>query len=102
MKSGYWQIAMDQKDRHKTAIWFRSKLYEFVDMPFGLATAPSTFMQAMEITLAGLINKICTVYLDDILIFSNSIDEHILHVELVIQALNKQGWKISIDKCRCA
>ena len=70
LQSGYWQISVREEDRPKTAFVTRSGLYEYVKMPFGLATAPNTFERCMEQVLRGLQWKTLLVYLDDIIVFS--------------------------------
>ena len=67
LASGYWQVEMDPRDRPKTAFATRAGLFEFNVMPFGLKTAPATFMRLMEVALKGLQWKRCLVYLDDVI-----------------------------------
>ena len=55
LRSGYWQVAVDEHDRHKTAFATLNGLYEFNRMPFGLSTAPTTFQRTMDIILSGLL-----------------------------------------------
>lgn len=69
LASGFHQIEIEEESTPKTAFNTKHGHYEFVRMPFGLKNAPATFQRVMEIVLKGLINKICVVYLDDILIF---------------------------------
>ena len=76
LKSGYWQISVDEHDRHKTAFATLNGLYEFNRMPFGLSTAPATFQRTMDIILSGLTYGICLCYLDDVIIFGRDINEH--------------------------
>ena len=78
-KQGYWQIPVSPDDREKTAFMTHDGLYEFRVMPFGLCNAPATFERLMQRILSGLSN-ICNVYIDDILIFSRSVEEHIDHL----------------------
>ncbi|KAM7299364.1 retrovirus-related Pol polyprotein from transposon 17.6 [Ixodes scapularis] len=66
LKSGYWQIEVDERDREKTAFVTPDGLYEFKLMPFGLCTAPATFQRVMDTVLAGLKWQSCLVYLDDV------------------------------------
>lgn len=67
-------------------------------MPFGLVNAPSTFHQAMDNILRGIQNKFCLVYMDDIIIFSNGLQEHIQHIEQVFDRLRQFNFKIKLDK----
>ena len=68
-------------------------------MPFGLCNAPATFQRTREILLYGLRCKSCLVYLDDIIIFSNSEDEHWEHVEEILSILKKFGLSLKLKKC---
>ena len=68
LKSGYWQVDLDPKDKEKTAFTIGTGLWQFTVMPFGLCNAPATFERLMETVLAGLSWKTCLVYLDDIIV----------------------------------
>jgi hypothetical protein len=76
LTSGYWQIEVNELSIPKTAFNTRSGKYEFIAMPFGLTNAPATFQRIMNDTLRPFINKFVIVYMDDILIYSNSEQEH--------------------------
>ncbi|GBP04513.1 Retrovirus-related Pol polyprotein from transposon 17.6 [Eumeta japonica] len=99
LAKGYHQILIEEKDREKTAFVTPHGLYEFIRMPFGLKNAPATFQRLMNETLRDYINKTCVVYLDDILIFSTSLTEHVKAVTDIFKALEKANLKIQIDKC---
>lgn len=98
LASGFHQIEMHPDDIEKTAFTVENGHYEYRRMPFGLKNAPSTFQRAMEKILRGLINEICVVYMDDIIIFSTSLQEHISNIEKVFQRLREANFKIQLDK----
>ena len=75
MVKGYYQVEIEDEDRQKTAFRFDGQLYEFTRMPFGLSSAPQTFMRLMMKVLGDL--PFVAVYLDDIVIFSKSLDDHL-------------------------
>lgn len=77
LASGFHRIEVEPKDIEKTAFSTENGHYEFLRMPFGLKNAPSTFQRVMDHILKGLNNVICLVYLDDIIVFSTSLQEHI-------------------------
>ena len=68
-------------------------------MPFGLVNAPGIFQQPMSIVLGGR-EQLSMAYLDDILVFSNSISEHLQHLQSVFNQLRKHGLKIKLSKCQ--
>ena len=99
LKSGYWKIPVHPDDREKTAFVTHGGLYEFNRMPFGLATAPATFQRAMELTSAGLTYSICLCYLDDIIIFSDSIAEHCNRLRAVLTRFRQYDLRLNWAKC---
>ena len=72
LASGYWQVALDDSDKEKTAFATPRGLYQFTKMPFGLTNAPATFMRLMELAMRGLEWDKCLVYLDDVIVFGDS------------------------------
>lgn len=100
LKSGYWQVEMDDDDKGKTAfqVWGLG-FYQCRQMPFGLTNAPATFQRLMERTMGDLNLRECMIYLDDIIIFSRDIDTHIDHLDSVFQRLAENNLKISPKKC---
>ena len=76
LKSAYWQISVDEKDRHKTVFVTQRGLFEFNRMPFGLVNAPTTFQRAMDLVLCGLSYVICLCYLDYVTVFGRDFNEH--------------------------
>ncbi|GBG81376.1 hypothetical protein CBR_g32050 [Chara braunii] len=98
LKSGYHQIEVDPSDQHKTAFKTRDGLYEFIVMPFGLTNAPATFQSLMDKVLRHQLNRFVVVYLDDILIFSKSMEEHVKHLEEVLQVLKDAQLHLNLEK----
>lgn len=98
LASGFHQIEVDKNDIPKTAFSAENGLYEFRRMPFGLKNAPSTFQRVMDNVLRGLSNETCLVYLDDIIIFSTSLQEHIDRLKNVFDRLRKSNFKVQLDK----
>ena len=96
--SGYWQIEIDEDDQEKTAFVTHQGLYHFTRMPFGLRNAPATFQRAVDIVLSSVRWQFCIVYLDDVIIFSNSVDEHIDHIDQVLTLLENAGMSIRLKK----
>ncbi|GBG66281.1 hypothetical protein CBR_g57879 [Chara braunii] len=97
LKSGYHQIEVDKSDQHKIAFKTRDGLYEFIVMPFGLTNAPATFQSLMDKVLRHQLNRFVVVYLDDILIFSKCMEEHLKHLE-VLQVLKEAQLHLNLEK----
>ena len=89
LRSGYWQIELQPPPpppppppaKEKTAFITHKGLYEFTVLPFGLCNSPSTFQRLMKHVLRGLNWKTCMIYIDDIIIYSRSFEEHLQHLE---------------------
>lgn len=99
LASGFHQIEIHPNSIKKTAFSVDNGHYEFLRMPFGLKNAPSTFQRVMDEVLKDLQNKICMVYMDDIIIFSTSLQEHIQNLKLVFNKLREAQLRIQLDKC---
>ena len=80
LKSGYWQIPVREGDVQKTAFKTRWGLYEYLVMPFGVTNAPAQFMNMMNDLLGEYLDRFVLVFLDDILIYSATVDQHTEHV----------------------
>ena len=102
LASGYWQVEVEESDREKTAFSTREGHFEFNVMPFGLTNAPPTFQRLMECVLAGLTYEQCLIYLDDIIVFSVSFEQHLERLKTVFQHVLKAGLKLKGKKCHFA
>ena len=99
LRSGYYQIRIAAGDEPKTAFRTRYGHYEYTVMPFGLTNAPATFMALMNDVLRPYLDKFVVVYLDDILVYSPTADQHAHHLRLVLQALRSHQLYAKASKC---
>jgi len=99
LKDAYHRICIRKGDKWKTAFRTRYGHFEYLVMPFGLTNAPATFQAYINRALAGIVDVYCVVYLDDILIFSESEEEHALHVQEVLRCLRKHSLYANPKKC---
>ena len=99
LASGYWQVLLDPEDREKTAFSTQKGHFQFVTMPMGLKGAPATFQRLMDSVLRGLHWKSVLVYLDDIILFSQTFAEHLEHLREVFHCLRQAGLKLKPSKC---
>ena len=100
LASGYWQVEVDSRDREKTGLATPFGLFQFRVMPFGLCNASATYQRLMEQVLAGLHWTMCLIYLNDIIIFSKSVEKHFVQLSDVFARLKGVGLKIRPKKCR--
>lgn len=99
LASGYHQVAVKKDDRPKTAFTTPFGLYEYMRMPFGLCNAPATFQRLMQATMSDLAFQIVLIYLDDLLVFSSTFQDHLVRLETVLSRLRDTGLKIKVEKC---
>ena len=99
LASGYWKVELHPKDKEKTAFVTPFGFYQFRVMPFGLCNVLATFQWLMEWVLAGLQWSSCLVYLDDIIVYSRSVEEHLTLLGEVVARLRKAGLKVKPSKC---
>src|SRR5436189_4797982 len=100
MASGYWQIEMEEQDIEKTAFITHEGLYEWVVMPFGLTNAPATFQRAMQLALGELFYTIAPVYIDNIIVHSETFENHIRDLEEVYEKIRIANLKFGPEKCK--
>ena len=99
LASGFHQIAMHPDDRHKTAFSTPFGLFEFRRMPFGLCNSPASFQRLMQQIFSDTVFQTLLVYLDDIVVYSQSLDEHLQRLEFVFERLRAHGLKLNPRKC---
>lgn len=102
LMSGFWQMELDEGSRQKAAFITQSGVYEWKRMPFGLQNSPISFQTLMANVLRGLNWKSVLVYVDDILIFSSSFEEHLKHLDQVFKRLKEANLKLQHTKCHFA
>jgi hypothetical protein len=99
LRSGYHQVRIKEEDTRKTTFRTRYGHYEFVVVPFGLTNAPTTFMCLMNGVFRDFLDKFVIVFLDDILIYSKTEEEHEKHLRMVLQVLREHQLYAKLSKC---
>jgi hypothetical protein len=102
LRSGYWQVRVADGDEHKTTCVTRYGSYEFLVMPFGLTNAPATFCNLMNDVLYDFLDNFVVVYLDDIVIYSRGIEDHVTHLSKVLSRLREYELYVKREKCEFA
>lgn len=100
MASGYWQIEMHENDREKTAFNTPSGHYQWRRMPMGLVNSAAVWQRTADVILAGLLGKVCHVYLDDIMVYSSSFEDHLTDLRNVFRRIQAAGLKLKPSKCQ--
>lgn len=101
LRTGYWQIKLEDNSKKYTAFTTPDgAAYQFRVLPFGLKGAPTTFQRFMvQEVLAGYIHQFAMVYLDDIIVYSRDLEEHLGHLQLIFERLQKHNLTCATDKC---
>lgn len=100
LTNGYHHVKLTERSKPYTAFTVPNKgLYQYKVLPFGLSNAPATFSNVMLKIFNPVIGKFVYIYLDDILIYSNTYEEHIQHLETVFQIIKDANLKINFEKC---
>ncbi len=102
LRSGYYQVRIAEGDESKTACVTRYGSYEFLVMPFGLTNAPATFCTLMNKVLHPFLDHFVVVYLDDIVVYSRSLEEHVEHLRQVFAVLRENSLYVKREKCAFA
>ena len=100
MNSGFWQVPMDEESKQYTAFTLGSIcLYKCKSMPFGLCNAPPTFQRLMQNCLGELNLTYCLIYLGDVIVFSDTPEEHLRRMRVVFDCLREHSLKLKPSKC---
>ncbi|GBG77977.1 hypothetical protein CBR_g25908 [Chara braunii] len=99
LKSGYHQLSIRPSDCYKSAFKTRYGHFEWVVMPFGLTNAPATFQVAMTNEFRAMLDRFVLVYLDDILVYSRTLEDHLGHLRRALETLHCAKYKANRDKC---
>ena len=100
LKSGFWQVQMDEESRQYTAFTVGSMgMYEFLRMPYGLCNAPATFQHLMQNCLGELNLTYALIYSDDVIVYSKTEEEHLMRLRAVLERFMEHGLKLKLSKC---
>ena len=99
LRLGYYQVRIAEGDEPKTTCMTRYGFYEFLVVPFGLTNAPATFCTLMNKIFHHFLDKLVVVYLDDIVIYNNTLEEHVDHLKEVFRLLRQNELCVKREKC---
>ena len=99
LRLGYHQLKIRDSDIHKIAFTTRYGHYEFLVISFGLTNAPISFMHLMNSVLRPYLDSFVIVFIDDILVYSHSQEEHAVHLRVVLQRLREEKLYAKFSKC---
>jgi hypothetical protein len=99
-RSGYWQLKMAPEDVYKTAFITHDGVFEFLRLPFGITNGCAIFQRMMDKVLGPLRGVCCAVYIDDILIYSDTLEEHFQHIQQVFDRLRAANVSLKSSKCK--
>jgi hypothetical protein len=100
MKSGYHQVEVEEIHKERTAFTVGPLgFFEYVKMPFGLSNSPATYQRLMEEVLGDYNMTICVIYLDNLIIFSETYEQHLERIDMILTRLHDNNLKLSPEKC---
>ena len=100
LKSGFWQVQMDEESRQYTTFTVGSMgVYEFLRMPYSLCNAPAMFQCLMQNCLGELNLTYTLIYLGDMIVYSKTEEEHLVHLRVVLERFMEHGLKLKPSKC---
>jgi hypothetical protein len=101
-QSGFWQVPIREDHRERTGFTVPSGHYAFNRLPFGLTNSPANFQRMMDIVLKDLIDEECLIYIDDVVVFSSTAEEHAARLENVLARFNQANLQLHPGKCAIA
>ena len=100
LRAGFWQVPVKESDKSKSAFVCHKGLFEFNMMPFGMSNSPSIYSELMTAVLEGINGKFSAAYMDDIIIWSETPQGHLVHLQPVFDRLESAGLKLKRSKCK--
>lgn len=101
-KSGYFQVPLAKEDRPKTAFSTRDNHYQFTVLPQGITNGPASFQRIINNILGPARWKYALAYIDDVIIYSNTIEEHLIHLSEICHLLREARFRLNPEKCEIA
>ena len=99
LNSGFWQLEVDEESIPKTAFSTGDAAYEFLTMPMGLSTASQAWQRLMNQLVQGHLQEFCLCYIDDLIVFSDNFDDHLIHVRKTLRRFAEAGLTLKLRKC---
>jgi len=100
--SGFWQVKIAEENKMKTAFSTPSGHYHFQRLPYGLSNSPASFQRLMDVVLRNLTGELCYVFIDDVLVFADTNEEHARRLEKVLRRFEKANLLLQPEKCAFA
>ena len=100
LRQGYWQQELDEESSQKTAFVTRRGIFKFNVLAYGLCNAPASFQRLMDMVLNGLTWQVCLVYLDDVVVFSSTFEDHVSRLQQVFDRFRVARLKLKPSKCK--